>query len=670
MMRKRFFGLAAVVAAGAAGIFGLVAAMPTQAAQAQALPSFGSCSELLRYAKRNALPLVGPYGLGGTFLSVSTSADGAPAPAEGAVATEDSAQSNPSFSDTNVQEAGVDEPDLAKSNGKTLFAIAQGKLQAVDVSSGKPTLLSTLSFGDTWPQQLLLHGNRLLVIASSGFAFEPLIDPAPGTEIYPSGIPTTVLTEVDVSDPASMQILKTMTVEASYISARMVGSTVRLAATSSPIFAFVYPTSDRAKDIAAAKKRNRAIVRGSRASNWLPSYHLKDAAGRTIKKSLLTCPQVRHPEDFSGVGTLSVLTIDLARGIEPIDSDAILAGGQTVYASPTGLYVATQQWIDPASTGAPDQAPPSITTAIHKFDISSPTSTEYRGSGEIGGYLLNQFSLSEKDGYLRVAATDQPLWWGTDQTESESSVAVLTERSGQLVEVGRVGGLGKGERIYAVRFLGDLGYVVTFRQIDPLYVVDLSDPTAPVVRGELKIPGFSSYLHPIGAGTLLGIGQDADSEGRTLGTQLSVFDVSDSANPSRLQHLTFGQSWSSAEYDHHAFLYWPATQTAVLPVDTYTVDATGNATYQSVAVVLHASPTGIAQLGTIDHGRISYPGDPSGFTYPVAIYRSFVVGDVLYTVSESGVKANSLSTLAELGWAAFPALNQDGGVTSPPIPEG
>ena len=143
--------------------------------------------------------------------------------------------------------------------------------------------------------------------------------------------------------------------------------------------------------------------------------------------------------------------------------------------------------------------------------ISGSDRTQYRASGEVTGWLLNQFSMDEHKGNLRVASTDSPPFW--DLGSSESLVTVLAERNGRLEEVGRVGGLGKGEQIQAVRFLGDLGYVVTFRQVDPLYVVDLSDQAKPRVAGELKILGYSAYLHPLGENLLLGVGQDATKQG-------------------------------------------------------------------------------------------------------------------------------------------------------------
>ena len=308
----------------------------------------------------------------------------------------------------------------------------------------------------------------------------------------------------------------------------------RLVVSSTPMnLPFVYPETGKASDIAAAERRNRAVIRASTLDNWLPAYRVHDAVtGRTTTNSLLGCPRVRHPAEFSGLGLLSVLTLDLAQGIEPVDTDAVMAGGEMVYASTQSLYVATQQWVGPAELDDPSTTPPAVTTAIHKFDISSPAETEYRGSGRVTGYLLNQWSLSEQNGFLRVVSTDAPSWWGGEESETESMVTVMVDQDGRLATVGRLSGLGLGERVYAVRFIGDLGYVVTFRQVDPLHVVDVSDPSNPVLRGSSAHPRLLR-LPPSDrrAASLLGIGQDATSDGRVLGTQASVFDVTSPRQP-------------------------------------------------------------------------------------------------------------------------------------------
>ena len=238
------------------------------------------------------------------------------------------------------------------------------------------------------------------------------------------------------------------------------------------------------------------------------------------------------------------------------------------------------------------------------------------------------------------------------------------DRDGELVEVGSVGGIGQGERIYSVRFIGDVGYVVTFRQTDPLYTIDLSDPTDPVVAGELELLGYSAYLHPVGDGLLLGIGQDATEEGRTTGTQISLFDVSDPANPQRLQQYTLEHGSSEVEWDHHAFLYWEPTEMAVVPVQTWWWDEdTETESGFAGAVAVHVDRDGIEELAKITHDEtgktgaedpaIDEPIVPEYDMWRLPIRRSLVIGDRLFTVSDGGILQSDLDTLEDEAWVSF-----------------
>jgi hypothetical protein len=330
---------------------------------------------------------------------------------------------------------------------------------------------------------------------------------------------------------------------------------------------------------------------------------------------------------------MTVLTIDVDRGLEPVDSVGVMTDARIVYAAPSNLYVATERWSDRPDPNAPTDEQQGVLTAIHRFDISG-VHTQYRGSGQVPGFLLSQWSLSENRGVLRVVSTETPAWWGNG-AESQSYLTTLRLENGALVKRGQIGGLGRGERVYAVRFVGDVGYVVTFRQIDPVYTVDVSNPDSPRVLGELKIPGYSSYLHPVGDDLILGIGQDADANGRPLGTEVSLFDVSDLRHPKRLDQLNLGVGWSEAAFDHHAFLYWPRTGLAVLP-------------FEQKAVGLRVGRAhGVEQLGRVVHGDGNLQGTPS-------IRRALVAAGSLLTVSDAGVKASTMDTLADRGWTAFP----------------
>ena len=624
---KRVAFLAALASLAAAALGGTADRSAAETAKTPRLAAFGSCGQLLAYAKTNASRFVGPYGLGPQLGrgGIAETARPAAAPVQGV-----------DFSGTNVQEEGVDEPDLVKTDGNTLFAVANGRLNAVDVSDPKPRLLDTLALDPTLSHELLLHGDRLLVLSRGGYWIEPL--PALAARFAPYQPARSVLAEVNVADPKRLRLVRTLTLDGSYVAARLVGGSVRVVTASQAPgkLPFVQPTDGTKEALAGAAERNRAVVASSRVANWLPTYRLERAGAKAGKpRPLVQCRHVRKASAFSGLGLLTVLTVDLVKGLEPVDSVAVMTDGRIVYASPESLYVATERWDDRPSPDKPTQQQDGVTTAIHKFDISSPARTQYRGSGQVSGYLLSQWSLSEHRGVLRVVSTESPAWWGAGR-ETESFLTTLRHRDGALVQAGRIGELGKGERVYAVRFVGDVGYVVTFRQIDPLYTIDLAVPERPRVLGELKIPGYSAYLHPIGEDLLLGIGQDANEEGRSLGTQLSLFDVSDLRRPTRLHREALGRGWSEAESDHHAFLFWPRTGLVVIPFEQRAVGyRVGRA-------------RGIDPVGRIDHeaGKLSFkPG----------VRRSLVVRNAVLTVSDAGVKSSSLATLAELGWASFPA---------------
>jgi uncharacterized secreted protein with C-terminal beta-propeller domain len=619
--------IAALLVVVAVAVVGGTTAESAPAAKKSRLVRFNSCGQLLTYAKSHARPLVTAYGLG--VVGVPIAATGAPS---APVVTERTAApvQGVDYSGTNVQEEGVDEPDIVKTNGTTLFAVANGKLNAVDVSDPKPKVLDSLQL-EAGVGELLLHGDRLLVISNGGYWIEPL--PAATRSIVPWQPASTTLAEVDVSDPKRLRLVRTLTLDGSYVAARLVGSSVRIVAAAQipSELPFVQPTDPSQQAATTARAKNRAVVNGSRATAWLPSYRItRTGAKPGRERPLVQCRHVSRPADFSGFGMLTVLTVDLAKGLQPIHSTSVMTDGRIVYASPESLYVATERWANRPFPDKPTTERDGTTTQIHKFDISDPDRTTYRGSGTVSGFLLSQWSLSEYKDVLRVVSTERPAWWGEGGGESESFLTTLRHRDGALVQAGKIGGLGKGEQVYSVRFVGDTGYVVTFRRIDPLYTLDLADPERPRVLGELKIPGYSAYLHPIGEDLLLGVGQDATVEGRPTGTQLSIFDVSDLRRPARIHTEHLGMGWSEAEHDHHAFLFWPKTGLVMIPFN------------QQAAGFKVSRARGIDRVGRVEHDA-NWP-----------IRRSLVVRDSVVTVSEKGVLSSALTNLAERGWAAFP----------------
>ena len=616
------------------------AAAPARKARPSALPAFGSCKSLLGYAHRNARRTGGGTGVptragavmpqvlstpAPTVLMDSTGA--APVPAAAAPPASAESKAAPSFSSTNVQEAGVDEPDIVKTDGERVFAIADGTLYALDVTSGAPKLVGSLKLEGTGGHQILIRGDRVLVMTTSYGGGGVAIDTA--SSFAPGGSKV-VLTEVDVSNEKAMTVRRSMQLEGSLVDARLHGGTARVVVGSTP--GAVTPQA----------------IPSTGVRRYVPRTTLRSrVSGRTFRRSVVPCDEVRHPRSFSGLDLLTVLTIDLDRGLFNVDRDAIMAGAQTVYGSPTSLYVASQRYIEAVEEGR--ALPSSMRTQIHRFDASKEGETSYAGSGTVPGFVLNQYSLSEHEGALRVASTEEPQWFeGTLTGESQSFVSVLGAPGKALETLGRVGGLGKGERIYAVRFVGDEGYVVTFRQVDPLYTLDLSDKANPRVLGELKILGYSAYLHPVSDNLLLGVGQDATEQGRRLGTQLSLFDVSDLRRPVRRAQASLGaNSSTTAEFDPHAFLFWKPANLAVIPLSSYGTND-GRTLFEGAVGFRVGSST----LG--EAGRVTHPATAAQPGYPPPIARSLVIEDKLYTLSYAGLGASRLDTLAPVAFTAFP----------------
>ncbi|MDZ7678878.1 MAG: beta-propeller domain-containing protein [Acidimicrobiales bacterium] len=664
------------------------------------LQRYDSCDAFLADVKAEALERVGPYGLGnqhGYPIGLG-GGDGRMAFAEAGDDMADSAGSapaptatgtDPAFSGTNLQEQGVDEPDLVKTDGTLAAAVSGDRLHMIDVvDPSDPQLLSSTPLAGHGAE-LLLDGDRLLVLQRTGQHWgppQPLHGEAIGAPAGAAGtgssasgggdrvapgpyLPSAELTTiamVDISDPETPRAERTWTVEGGYLSARAVDGTARIVARSNPAstLAFVYPSGPNAEE--AATEANRAVIEASTIDDWVPSLTVSDADGTvTTETRVAPCDQLYRPSVFSGFGLVSVLTADMGGdGVNENDGVGVLSSGETVYASPTSLFVATNQWLDPEPDPATSEdimpVPPrrSQRTDVHQFAIDEPGPAHYLASGSVEGRVLNQFSMSEHDGHLRIAVTED-----RNGSDSASSVVVLSRDGETLDEVGRVGDLGVTEQIYAVRFMGDRGYVVTFRQIDPLYTLDLSDPADPKMLGELKIPGFSSYLHPVGQDLLVGVGQDATDDGRVTGSQVSLFDVSDPADPQRVSQLDLGEGTNSeVEHDHRAFLFWE--DLAVLPFTAYRWED-GDDSMRTGAVGVDID---VEARALSERGRISHADQPSGAVgepstsaphpswerqHRSQIRRSLVVGDSLLTVSARGILSSDLDTLEPAGWSSF-----------------
>jgi len=615
---------------------------------ARALAPFDACDDLLDWTIDNALDLVGPYGLDGYGYYYGPELDLATTALAEAADGGARSQPIPSVIGTNLQEVGIDEPDMVKTDGRRIVVLTGSTLQIVLLDGDDLTVAGSLDLG-FWSQNMYLDGDRVIVIAPSvGFGPMALVedvvfesDIAGG--FYPAQSEVVTVAEIDISNPRDPELVRTLQIDGRYISSRMVNGAIRLVVAARPTgFAWSFPEGGGLRSERIAEEENRDIVRNSTIENWLPYYVVTDHRGvdQTVAEgTLLDCQRTHHPDEFSGLTTLSLVTLDPAE-LAIDDSTAVFADGEIVYSSGDAAYVATSRWIDPIVWENGGQ-PSEMRTMIHKFTLG-PNRAEYRASGAVPGYMLSQWSMSEWNGDLRVASTTSPQWW--DTPNSESMVTVLRDTGDELETIGAVDGLGKGERIYAVRLIADRGYVVTFRQVDPLYVIDLSDPTDPTVEGELKIPGYSAYLHPVSGDLLLGVGQDADEDGRTFGLQASLFDVADPSDPHRVDRFTMKGGHSELEWDHHAFLFDPSDGLTVVPFQRWDESSKGP---QAGALVFEVTESGIHEVGVISHGGKAEWG------WELPIRRSLLINGDLVTISEAGVMISSTDSLDTLDWVEF-----------------
>ena len=597
------------------------------------LVAMQNCDELLEYYQTQALELVGPYGLGGNFEMFAME-DGMVAQAS--ADTAESQAAPVSATGTNIQVAGVDEADIVKTNGDFIYTAADSALHISRLDGGRVWNEGSVSL-DFWPQSMFLYEDKIVI----------------GGQYWGGGnSQVTRFLEIDVSDSENPTVIRSLDLDGSYADSRLVDGVLRIAINSGPVgLEWVFPSGDGLRAENNATETNKDVIRKSTLGNWLP-YSVLTESGDTTEGDLLQCQGVLVPKEFSGINTLSILTFDLRNGIDTWQSAGVVAQGATMYATADHTYLATQRWMD---WWAWDEVTireeaEGFQTSIHMFETRGTNAPAYLASGTVPGFLLSQFSMDEFDGKLRVASTTAPQgWWWSD--ESESLVTVLQQEGNELNTVGQVGGLGEGEQIFSVRFMGEIGYVVTFRQTDPLYTIDLSNPTQPTVAGELKILGYSAYLHPLGDGLLLGLGQNADEDGRVEGTQLSLFDVSDVANPTRIDTITMDGGWSQAENDHHAFTY--ADGLILAPFESWnwneedefsTFDAgviAARLEGESLNLEDLIRPVGDGPVSEKDWGQDPWRSVP---------LRTLVIDGVIYTITNGGIAAHEADTLSRISY--------------------
>ncbi len=517
---------------------------------AGALTSATSCDELLKWYVAEGIKRVGPYGWDSLIYNntdMMVFEDSAPTAMTASRAQASSSQKAAiaSATGTNVQEAGVDEPDVVKTNGTIVARIKDDRLTTYDVTGTAPEQLASVHLADITEAEMLLVGDYLVVL---------------GKDDQTANLTNrTRMIQLDVSDPGAPVVTNTKVFSSALVSATQHGTTVRLTMSQGlPDLNFTQPR--RWRNEKAALKRNQKVVRESKIEDWLPNVSDGDVAD-TEPVSL--CTSVAIPEEDSGLGTLSIVGFDV-NSPESWDVAAVTTESQIAYASSDHLYLATTAgwsdeccWEDWGMRGQSTSA--DGVTDLHAFALDG-IATTYVGSGEVEGRIADRWSMDESDGVLRVAVG------ATNATGNFNSVVTLALEGDQLTEVGRLDKLGVNEDIQSMRWFDSLAIMVTFRQVDPLYAIDLSE-RQPRLLGELKIPGFSDYLHPIGPERIIGMGVDATLRGRTRGAQAGLFNLADIANPRLVSKLTYGpRAQALAGEDPRQFTWLPDQRTALTVV--------------------------------------------------------------------------------------------------------
>lgn len=481
------------------------------------------------------------------------------------------------YSTTNVQVQGVDEADVVKTDGEYIYQVNQERILITRVMP--PTEMQTVATlqlheEGIWPRELYVDGNRLIVIGErSAYTYgndreQPLA--AEGkVRIYPIRplITTTVALVYDIQEKQAPKLMRELEIEGNYISSRKTGGSLYVISNK-------YLDTYRIMEDTIQKEQAVPMVRDSLTDEVLTPVDYKD---------------IRYFPDFIEPNYMLVASVNLNAEHTPMDVQTFLGSGQSIYASKDHLYITVSRF-EPdeqkIAEGSDAQMIMPIfgrmSTVVYKFALL-PGSVSYMAEGKVPGTILNQFSMDEHEGYFRIATTVDGGWTVDSTNPSQNHLYILGDA---LQEVGKIENIAPGERIYSVRFMGDRAYIVTFRTVDPLFVIDVADPSAPTILGELKIPGYSDYLHPYDENYLIGFGKDTveiehkDAKGNVIGTnayylgmKVALFDVTDVTNPIELHKEFIGDRGTGSEllYNHKALLFSREKNLLVFPVDLYEV---------------------------------------------------------------------------------------------------
>jgi len=583
------------------------------------------------------------------------------------------------YSQTNVQVAGVDEPDIVKTDGTYLYIVSGNKVIIVRAYPAEEAVIECeITFNDsTNIHNIFISGSRLVVFATT---YEyPIyknilpVDEIPSPRWYSS--PDTYVKIFDLENMENPELIRDIVVGGSFSGARMIGDYVYVITTQYSYSTLL--TDDQVivprimvdgeiRDISISDIFYVDIPEKSNTFTNILSVHVHDDEQEINEKTFLLGNGqtlyvsrdnifVTYSTQYYDYEILEEIIDEVLMPVLPESITSELELVNTLHLEDYQKKTVTEWILQNYAKNMNEEQKQKIAkeiihrterTIIHRISISDGEIT-YESQGDVPGFVNNQFSLSEHDGYLRVSTTTQGWMIRSyiGNVESQNNVYVLDM---DLDIVGSVEDLASGEQIYATRFIGDKCYLVTFKQIDPFFVIDLSDPTNPEVLGELKIPGFSTYLHPYDETHIIGIGRDGGK------VKISLFDVSDMSNPVELSKYEIendetGWGWtqSSALYEHKAFLFDKEKNLLVMPVGDYSK--------QSAYVLDISIDGGIKLKGTVTHNHEDQSEQEDdetiyyyNYDYGNSIKRTLYIEDVLYTISDNMVKMNDLNTLSEI----------------------
>jgi inhibitor of cysteine peptidase len=571
----------------------------------------------------------------------------------------------PSYSTTNVQVTGVDEPDIVKTDGTYLYVVAN---QTVYIIKAYPTaeavILSRITITNVTISNIFIRGDRLVVFGDSGsFYAYPLLEGdvkvdvvRPG--IWWGGVSQTVINVYDLNDRANPSLVKDIKIDGGYFDARLIDEYVYVVATE-----YTY-------DIYRAPNEKNYTLN-------VPQICIDNESQNISAGDIYYVDVPEFSDTMTHVISLNLDTNDV------VEKSFMLGSSQTMYVSKNSIFLASTHYpyypLLYGAEGDTSSISDQETTILHKISINTGNVT-YIAQGEVPGHILNQFSMDEHNGFFRIATTVGNNWG--EGTQSSNNIYILDEN---LKQISQIENIAPGESIYAARFLGDRAYLVTFVQVDPLFTVDLSDPYNPKILGELKIPGYSEYLHPYDETHIIGIGKEVDPSidadkvhtpgaiyyTAILGLKIALFDVSDFKNPKEVTKVVIGDRGtdSPALYDHKAFLFDKEKELLVIPVSLYEITQEvkdryiasngtetlfGEFTFQGVYVYRLSLENGFEFKGRITHQTPEEMQKQNDSYYwywgssNTDITRTLYIDDVLYTISDSMVKMNNLANLIDI----------------------